>query len=268
VNIYLNVVSPDLSHWPQLASRALVSYAKGFTITANSTYWVNNTLTVPFAPYLAVTASYNSSNPYVVPWFTNLTIPVDPVANVSLVTVFGSLISGKAVPVTLKVMSNVLPSQSHFAFVNVYDNTTNKYVLTALIQLSPVLYVTKYVTFQNSRILGIIPEPAEYHTLTLILTGVSIPYESALRVLVVSNSFLVFFLVFLAFLILIVIALNAVSGATRAIYNVSHRFVRRVEGEGSRRFVREVRERQGWGHYVRRVEGEEDKDRKHYVRKG
>ncbi len=33
---------------------------------------------------------------------------------------------------------------------------------------------------------------------------------------------------------------------------------------GSRRFVREVREH-GWGHYVRRVE--EDKDRKHYVRK-
>jgi hypothetical protein len=268
VNIYLNVISPDLSHWPQLASRALESYAKGFTITANSTYWVNTTLTVPFAPYLAVTASYNSSNPYVVPWFSNLTIPVDPVANVSLVTVFGSLISGKAVPVTLKVMSNVLPSQSHFAFVNIYDNTTNKYVLTALIQLSPVLYVTKYVTFQNSRILGIIPEPAEYHTLTLVLTGVSIPYESALRVLVVSNSFLIFFLIFLAFLILIVIAVNAVSGATRAIYNISHRFVRRVEAEGSRRFVREVRERQGWGHYVRRVEGEEDKDRKHYVRKG
>ena len=268
VNIYLNVISPDLSHWPRLATRALGSYAKGFTITANSTYWVNSTITVPFAPYLAVTASYNSTNPYVVPWFTNLTIPIDPVANVSLVTVFGSLISGKAVPVTLKVMSNVLPSQSHFAFVNIYDNTTNRYVLTALIQLSPVLYVTKYVTFQNSRILGIIPEPAEYHTLTLILTGVSIPYESVLRVLVVSNSFLIFLLIFLAFLILIVIALNAVSGATRAIYNVAHRFVRRVEAEGSRRFVREVRERQGWGHYVRRVEGEEDRDRKHYVRKG
>jgi len=65
--------------------------------------------------------------------------------------------------------------------------------------------------------------------MTLMLTGVSLPYESAVRVFVVSNSFLIFFLIFLAFLILIVIAVNAVSGATRAIYNASHRFVRRVE---------------------------------------
>ena len=264
VNIYLNVISPDLSHWPQLASRALASYRNGFTIQANSTYWVNSTLTVPFAPYLAITASYNSTNPYVVPWFTNVTVPIDPIANVSLVTVLGTLISGKAIPLTLKVMSNVLPSQGHYVFINIYDNTTGKYVLTALTQLSPVFYVTKYVVLQNNKILGIIPEPAEYHTMTLILTGVSLPYESAVRVLVVSNSFLIFFLIFLAFLILIVIAVNAVSGATRAIYNASHRFVRRVESEGSRRFVREVREH-GWGHYVRRVE--EDKDRKHYVRK-
>jgi hypothetical protein len=83
-------------------------------------------------------------------------------------------------------------------------------------------------------------------------------------VLVVSNSFLIFFLIFLAFLILIVIAVNAVSGATRAIYNASHKYVRRVDADSPRRFVREVREH-GWGHYVRRVE--EDKDRKHYVRK-
>jgi hypothetical protein len=199
-----------------------------------------------------------------VPWFTNVTVPIDPIANVSLVTVLGTLISGKAIPLTLKVMSNVLPSQNHFVFIDIYDNTTGKYVLTALTQLSPMFYVTKYVVLQNNKILGIIPEPAEYHTMTLILTGVSLPYESAVRVLVVSNSFLIFFLLFLAFLILIVIAVNAVSGATRAIYNASHRFVRRVDAEGSRRFVREVREH-GWGHYVRRVE--EDKDRKHYVRK-
>jgi hypothetical protein len=76
-------------------------------------------------------------------------------------------------------MSNVLPSQNHLAFINVYDNTTGKYVLTALTQLSPVLYVTKYVTIENSKVLGIIPEPMQYHTMTLILTGVSIPLSQS-----------------------------------------------------------------------------------------
>jgi hypothetical protein len=263
VNIYINIISPDLSHWPQLASRALARYSNGFTIQANSTYWVNSTLTVPFAPYLAIVASYNSSNPYVVPWFTNVSVPIDPVANVSLVTVFGTLVSGKAVPVELKVMSNVLPSQDHYVFINIYDNTTGKYLLTALTQLSPVFYMTKYVTLQNDKLLGIIPEPAEYHTLTLVLTGVSIPYMSFLRVLVVSDSFLIFLILFLFILILIAIAVGAMSGASHAIYNTMHRYVRRVEGSRTR-YVREVKE-QDWGHFVRKVE--DDKDRKHYVRK-
>jgi hypothetical protein len=263
---YFNVVSPDLSQWPKLLTRSMLSFGQRFQPLANRVFWVNSTVTVPFAPYLTITASYNSTDPYVVPWFTNVTVPIDPVANVSIVTTLGSLISGRAVPLTLKVMSNVLPSQSHLAFINIYDNTTNKYVLTLLTQLSPVLYVTKYVTIENSKVLGIIPEPMQYHTMTLILTGVSIPFESVVRVLVVSDSFLVFFLLFLAILLLLVIAANATSGASHAIYNAMHRYVRRVNADSGSRFVREVRESgQGWGRYVRRVE--EDKDRKRYVRK-
>ena len=265
VGLSLGLTTLDLSHYPQVFTRAITQFTKQFTIEANSTYWVNSTVTVPFAPYMVITASYNASNPYVVPWFTNVTVPIDPVANVSLQTVFGSLLSGKAVPVTLKVMSNVLPSQSHYVFINIYDNTTGKYVLTLLTQLQPVMYITKYVTLENTMILGVIPEPAEYHTLTLVLTGVSIPYESALRVLVVSNSFLVFFLLFLAILILVAVTAGVVSGATHAIYNVAHRYVRRVSGDSPRRYVREVRG-QGWGgHYVRRAG--EDRDRKRYVHK-
>jgi hypothetical protein len=265
VGLSLGLTTLDLSHYPQVFTRVITQFTKQFTIEANSTYWVNSTVTVPFAPYMVITAHYNASNPYVVPWFTNVTVPIDPVANVSLQTVFGSLLSGKAVPVTLKVMSNVLPSQSHYAFINIYDNTTGRYVLTLLTQLQPVMYITKYVTLENTKILGVIPEPAEYHTLTLMLTGVSIPYESALRVLVVSNSFLVLFLLFLAILILVALATGAVSGATHAIYNVAHRYVRRVSGDSPRKYVREVRG-QGWGgHYVRRAG--EDRDRKRYVHK-
>jgi len=189
---------------------------------------------VPFAPYLTITASYNSTDPYVVSWFSNVTVPIDPVANVSIVTTLGSLISGRAVPLTLKVMSNVLPSQNHLAFINIYDNTTNKYVLTLLTQLQPVMYITKYVTIENSKVLGIIPEPMQYHTMTLILTGVSIPFESVVRVLVVSDSFLVFFLLFLAILLLLVIAANATSGASHAIYNAMHRYVRRVNADSGK----------------------------------
>jgi len=263
---YFNVVSPDLSQWPKLLTRSMMSFGERFKPLANRVFWVNSTVTVPFAPYLVITASYNSTDPYVVPWFTNVTVPIDPVANVSIVTTLGSLISGRAVPLTLKVMSNVLPSQNHLAFINIYDNTTNKYVLTLLTQLQPVMYITKYVTIENSKVLGIIPEPMQYHTMTLILTGVSIPFESVVRVLVVSDSFLVFFLLFLAILLLLVIAANATSGASHAIYNAMHRYVRRVNADSGSRFVREVRESgHGWGRYVRRVE--EDKDRKHYVRK-
>jgi hypothetical protein len=263
---YFNVVSPDLSQWPKLLTRSMLSFGQRFQPLANRVFWVNSTVTVPFAPYLVIMASYNSTDPYAVPWFTNVTVPIDPVANVSIVTTLGSLISGRAVPLTLKVMSNVLPSQNHLAFINIYDNTTNKYVLTLLTQLQPVMYITKYVTIENSKILGIIPEPMQYHTMTLILTGVSIPFESVVRVLVVSDSFLVFFLLFLAILLLLVIAANATSGASHAIYNVMHRYVRRVNADSGKRFVREVRESgHGWGRYVRKVE--EDKDRKHYVRK-
>jgi hypothetical protein len=261
-----NASSPDLSQWPKLLTRPMISFGERFKPLAGQTFWVNSTVTVPFAPYLVIAASYNSTDPYVVPWFTNVTVPIDPVANVSLVTTLGSLISGKAVPLTLKVMSNVLPSQSHFVFINIYDNTTSKYVLTMLTQLQPVMYITKYVTLENSKILGIIPEPMQYHTMTLVLTGVSIPFESALRVLVVSDSFLVLLLIFLAILLLLTIAANATSGASHAIYNAMHRYVRRVNADSGRRFVREVRESgHGWGRYVKRVE--EDRDRKHYVHK-
>jgi hypothetical protein len=264
VNITLSIASPDISHYPQLSVNRIGSYVKQFTINANSTYWVNSTITVPFTPYITITANYSSGSAYVVPWTSNVTVPVDPVANVSLETVFGTLISGKAVPVKLKVMSNVMPGQGRFAFINIYDNTTGKYVLTLLTQLQPVMYVTKYVTLQNSRVLSVIPKPAEYHTLTLMLTGVSVPYASALRVLVVSDSFLVFFMILLAIIIIVAVAAGAISGASHAIYNAAFRYVRRVS-DSRRRYVRSVREG-GWGRYVRRV-GNEDKDRKHYVRK-
>jgi hypothetical protein len=261
-----NMTSPDLSQWPKLLTRPMIGFGESFKPLAGKTFWVNSTVTVPFAPYLVIAASYNSTDPYVVSWFTNVTVPIDPVANVSIVTALGSLISGKAVPFMLKVMSNVLPSQSHYVFINIYDNTTNKYVLTLFTQLQPVMYITKYVTLENSKILGIIPEPMQYHTMTLILTGVSIPFESVVRVLVVSDSFLIFLLIFLAILLLLVIAANATSGASHAIYNAMHRYVRRANADSGRRFVREVRESgHGWGHYVKRVE--EEKDRKHYVHK-
>ncbi len=264
VNVSLGVASPDITHYPQLYVNKISSYVRQFTINANSTYWVNSTLTVPFTPYIVITANYSSNSAYVVPWFSNVTVPVDPVANVSLVTVFGTLVSGKAVPVKLKVMSNVLPGSSRYAFINIYDNTTGKYVLTLLTQLQPVMYITKYVTLQNNKILFVIPEPAEYHTLTLVLTGVSIPYMSAVRVLVVSDSFLVFFMILLAIIIIVAVASGAVSGASHAIRNSMFRYVRRVSGSG-RRYVRAVR---GSGtRYVRRTWEDSEEERRKYVRK-
>lgn len=270
----LAIQYPYLASYPNVPVRTLATFAKTVTQPMNVVgprCYTNVTMTIPWTDKVVVTANVTALNyTLVVPWYGNATIDIDPIANVSLLTTLGTLISGKAVPLTFKIMSNVMPGQG-YVWVNLYDNTTNHYLVTLLTPLAPVKTLTAYATVTNSKWFGLIPVPVEYHTLTLKLTGyTSLPYSQVIKVLVFSESWVVFFLVLLAILILILLAVGAISAMTHAIRARAYRFVRRAEDSGNR-YVTTLRWVRSSGvgearHYVRRVSEEEDRRKRRYVK--